>query len=169
MAIGQITFNIAQHMNHQIGLPAPEFTLFNSEKQEISLRQFRGKNVVLLFIPQAFTGKCTEELCSVRDTLSEFESLNAEVLSISVDSIFTLDHWKQQQSFNFQMLSDFNKDVSKAYDSYIEDFVFGMKGVSKRAVFVIDGQGIVRHAEITENPGLLPDINQIKEVLNTLA
>lgn len=155
-------------MNIQIGTPAPQFTLFNSEKQEVSLSQFLGRNVVILFYPQAFTGVCTEELCSVRDNLKEYETLNAEILAISVDSVFTLDNWKTQQGYNFQMLSDFNKEVSAAYDSIYETFAFGMKGVSKRSAFVIDTMGVVKHAEILENAGEMPNLDEIKAVLLTL-
>jgi peroxiredoxin len=155
-------------MSIQIGSPAPAFTLFNSEKAEVSLSQFIGKNVVILFYPQAFTSVCTEELCSMRDNLKEYEALNAEVLAISVDSVFTLDNWKTQQGYNFQMLSDFNKEVSTAYDSIYETFAFGMKGVSKRSAFVVDKEGIVQHAEILDNAGEMPNLEQIKAVLLTL-
>ena len=155
-------------MSIQIGSPAPAFTLFNSEKAEVSLSQFIGKNVVILFYPQAFTSVCTEELCSMRDNLKEYETLNAEILAISVDSVFTLDNWKTQQGYNFQMLSDFNKEVSTAYDSIYETFAFGMKSVSKRSAFVIDKEGIVQHAEILDNAGEMPNLEQIKAVLSTL-
>lgn len=155
-------------MSIQVGNPAPQFTLFNSEKQEVSLSQFLGKNVVILFYPQAYTSVCTAELCSMRDNLSEYESLNAEILAISVDSVFTLDNWKTQQGYNFQMLSDFNKEVSTAYNSIYETFAFGMKGVSKRSAFVVDGTGIIQHAEILENAGEMPNLDQIKAVLSTL-
>jgi peroxiredoxin len=155
-------------MSIQVGSPAPQFTLFNSEKQEISLSQFSGKNVVILFYPQAFTSVCTVELCSMRDNLKDYEALNAEVLAISVDSVFTLDNWKTQQGYNFHMLSDFNKEVSTAYDSIYETFAFGMKGVSKRSAFVVDGAGIIRHAEILDNAGEMPNLEEIKAVLSTL-
>jgi alkyl hydroperoxide reductase subunit AhpC len=155
-------------MSIQIGSIAPDFTLFNSEKQEVTLSQYLGKSVVLLFYPQAFTGVCTTELCDIRDNLNVYSTLNAEILAISVDSVFTLENWKQQQSFNFQMLSDFNKTVSIAYETIYETFAFGMKGVSKRSAFVVDSKGILQYIEILDNAGEIPNLDKIKEVLATL-
>lgn len=145
------------------GDTAPDFTLYNSEKQEVSLHDFKGKPVVLLFFPQAFTGTCTKELCGVRDDLYDFRNINAEVLAISVDSIYTLAKWKELENFNFHLLSDFNKEVSRKYDSIYEEWGFGMKGVSKRSVFVIDGDGIIRHAEVLEKAGDMPKMEAITE------
>jgi peroxiredoxin len=155
-------------MSIQIGSIAPDFTLFNSEKQEVTLSQYLGKSVVLLFYPQACTGVCTTELCDIRDNLNVYSTLNAEILAISVDSVFTLENWKQQQSFNFQMLSDFNKTVSIAYETIYETFAFGMKGVSKRSAFVVDSKGILQYVEILDNAGEIPNLDKIKEVLATL-
>ncbi len=155
-------------MSIQIGSIAPDFTLFNSEKQEVTLSQYLGKSVVLLFYPQAFTGVCTTELCDIRDNLNVYSTLNAEILAISVDSVFTLENWKQQQGFNFQMLSDFNKTVSIAYETIYETFAFGMKGVSKRSAFVVDSKGVLRYVEILDNAGEIPNLDKIKEVLATL-
>jgi peroxiredoxin len=151
-----------------VGQTAPNFKLFNSEKQEIDLSSFLGKNVVLLFYPQAFTSVCTAELCNTRDNLKVYESLNAEILAISVDSVFTLDNWKQQQNFNFHLLSDFNKEVSTAYGSIYETFAFGMKGVSKRSAFVIDKAGVVQYAEVLENAGEMPNLEAVKASLQSL-
>lgn len=152
-----------------VGQPAPDFTLYNTEKQKVTLSEQKGKNVVLLFFPQSFTGVCTEELCSVRDNLSKYESLNAQVFGISVDSIFTQGKFKELQQYNFPLLSDFNKEVSRSYNSLYEDWIFDMKGVSKRSAFVIDKEGVVRHMEVLENPGLQPDFNAIQTVLGTLS
>ena len=99
----------------KIGDKAPEFTLIESEKNPVSLGDFRGKNVVILFYPAAFSGTCTAELCGVRDEMKEYEGLNAEVLAISVDTFFTLAKFKELQGYNFKMLSDFNKEASTAY------------------------------------------------------
>ena len=97
----------------QIGQPAPNFTLFSSQKEKISLKDFAGnKNVLILFFPQSFTGVCTKELCSVRDDIARYSNANAEVMAISVDSIFTLAKFKEDQQLNFTLLSDFNKEVS---------------------------------------------------------
>ena len=155
-------------MSIQIGSIAPDFTLFNSEKQEVTLSQYLGKSVVLLFYPQAFTGVCTTELCDIRDNLNVYSTLNAEILAISVDSVFTLENWKQQQGFNFQMLSDFNKTVSIAYETIYETFAFGMKGVSIRSAFVVDPKGVLQYVEILENAGEIPNLDKIREVLATL-
>src|SRR5580704_1554972 len=101
----------------QVGQPAPNFTLFNSDKQKVNLSDYKGKNVLLLFFPQAFTGTCTKELCSTRDNIALYNQANAQVLAISVDSVFTLGKYKEEQQLNFPLLSDFNKDISIAYDT----------------------------------------------------
>ena len=150
------------------GDKAPDFTLRNSEKELINLKQYRGKNVVLLFFPMAFTGVCTKELCSMRDSIGDYEQLDAQILAVSVDSVFTLGKWKEEQQFNFPMLSDFNKTVSKKYDTLYKDFVFEMKGVSKRSAFLIDKEGTIRYAEVLENAGEIPDFDALKAVLETL-
>lgn len=152
----------------QIGQEAPAFKLFNTEKKEISLADFKGKNVVILFFPLAFTGVCTAELCSVRDNYNIYTSLNSVVLGISVDSLFTLDQFKKAQNYNFDLLSDFNKEVSQAYDSLYENFVLGMKGVSKRSAFVVDKNGILRYAEVLEDAGKQPDFDAIKACIQAL-
>lgn len=155
-------------MSVQIGQPAPAFTLRDSDKNEVSLSDFKGKNVVLLFFPLAFTGVCTAELCSMRDNIAAYEQLDAQILAVSVDSLFTLDKFKQEQHYNFPLLSDFNKDVSEAYGSLYQDFVLGMKGVSKRSAFVIDKEGNMRYAEVLEDAGKVPDFDAVKSTLQQL-
>lgn len=150
------------------GDKAPAFTLYDSDKNEVSLSDFAGKPVLLLFFPLAYTGVCTAELCSVRDDMKYYEGLNAEVLGISVDSLFTLEQFKKAQDYNFKLLSDFNKEVSRAYGSLYEDFVLGMKGVSKRAAFVIDGAGVVKYSEVLDNAGEIPNFAEVKAVLESL-
>jgi peroxiredoxin len=152
----------------KIGDKAPDFTLRGSDKSQVSLKDFSGKNVVLLFYPAAFSGVCTKELCMMRDGLAEYERLDAQVLAISVDSLFTLAQWKMDQGFNFPMLSDFNKTLSKKYDVLYKEFVFEMKGVSKRSAFVIDKTGIVRYAEVLENAGEMPNFEAVKNTLESL-
>jgi glutaredoxin-dependent peroxiredoxin len=147
------------------GDKAPDFTLRNSEKELVSLKQYRGQNVVLLFFPMAFTGVCTKELCDMRDSIADYARLDAQVLAVSVDSVFTLGKWKEEQKFNFPLLSDFNKTVSKKYDSLYKDFVFEMKGVSKRSAFVIDKEGIIQYAEVLENAGEVPNFEAVKKAL----
>lgn len=155
-------------MKIETGQTAPDFLLYDSEKNKVGLSDFKGKNVLLLFFPQAFTGTCTRELCSVRDHIIDYDNLNAQVLGISVDSIFTLAKYKEEQKLNFPLLSDFNKEVSTDYGSIYDTFVFEMKGVSKRSAFVIDKEGIVRYAQVLENAADVPDFHAINEVLSTL-
>ena len=149
----------------QIGDPAPDFTLVSSDKEKITLSDYKGKHVVLLFFPMAFTGVCTTELCSMRDNIADYESLDAEILAVSVDSPFTLDKFKTDQRLNFPLLSDFNKEVSQAYGSYYDEFVLGLRGVSKRSAFVIDREGIVQYAEVLDNAGELPNFEAVKGTL----
>lgn len=155
-------------MDVRVGEKAPNFTLRNSDKGEVSLNDYRGKNVVLLFFPLAFTGVCTTELCTMRDDIGTYEKLNAEILAVSVDSLFTLEQFKKAEKFNFQLLSDFNKSVSRAYGSLYEDFVLDMKGVSKRSAFVIDKEGVVRYAEVLDSAGDLPNFEAVQNTLNSL-
>lgn len=152
----------------QIGQAAPEFKLFNTEKKEVSLSDFKGKNLVILFFPLAFTGVCTAELCSIRDNYNVYTSLNAEVVGISVDSLFSLDRFKKEQNYNFDLLSDFNKTTAAAYGSLYDSFVFRMLGVSKRSAFVIDKEGVVRYAEVLEDAGKQPNFDAIKACLEGL-
>lgn len=153
----------------QIGQPAPEFILRDSDKQEVKLSDYKGKNVVLLFFPLAFTGVCTAELCAMRDNLAVYNNLNAEVLAVSVDSIYTLDRYKKDQGLTFPLLSDFNKEASEAYGSLYEKFGYGMKGVSKRSAFVIDSEGVIRYAEVLEDAGKVPDFDAVQNVLKNLS
>ncbi len=155
-------------MKIDVGQTAPEFTLTDTEKKAISLADFKGKNVLLLFFPLAFTGTCTAELCATRDDIASYNTANAQVLAISVDSIFALGKFKAEQNLNFPLLSDFNKEVSSAYGSLYDSFVFDMKGVSKRSAFVIDKEGVVRYSEVLEKAADLPNFVAIKDVLSKL-
>lgn len=150
------------------GQPAPAFALYSSEKNKIILEEYKGKNVLLLFFPLAFTSVCTNEMCSIRDSLSFYNNTNAEVFGISVDTPQTLAKFKELEKLNFTLLSDFNKEASKAYDVLIENFVMDMKGVSKRAAFVIDKNGVIQYAEVCPTPGDMPDFNAIQTVLSGL-
>jgi len=151
-----------------IGQPAPEFTLFSSDKTEVSLKQYEGKNLVLLFFPMAFTSVCTAELCEMRDNIATYQGLNAEIAAISVDSPFTLAKFKEEQHLPFPLLSDFNKEVSTAYESLYETFAMNMKGVSKRSAFVIDETGTLQYAEVLDNAGEVPNFEAVRETLNNL-
>ena len=145
----------------QAGDTAPDFTLYDSTKNQVKLSGLKGRNVLLLFFPLAFTSVCTAELCAVRDDLKKYESLNVLPIGISVDSLHTLGKFKTEQNLNFPLLSDFNKEVSNSYGALYEEFGYGMKGVSKRAAFLIDKEGVIQYAEVLENAGLQPDFNAI--------
>jgi len=155
-------------MNISIGQQAPEFSLYDTTKNKISLSDFKGQNVLLLFFPQAFTRVCTKELCSFRDAIGFYDNSNARVIGISVDSVFTLAKFKEVQQYNFPLLSDFNKEVSAAYGSIYENWILDMKGVSKRSAFVIDKKGIVQYAEVLENSSEEPNYDAIRETLKEL-
>lgn len=152
-------------MIRKTGQQAPDFTLYNSEKKEVHLHDQKGKKVVLLFFPFAFSSVCTKELCEVRDNINRFNSVDAQVFGISVDSLYTLAKFKEDQRLNFPLLSDFNKEVSRAYGALHEEFNYNMKGVSKRSAFVIDRDGLIRYAEVLDNPGQIPDFGAIESAL----
>lgn len=147
---------------------APDFTLYNTAKQTTSLSSLRGKKVVLLFIPAAFSETCTREFCQVRDELEIYNNLDAVVFGISTDSVWSLAAYKKEQNLNFELLSDYNKEVCRLYDVLHEEFAFGMKGVAKRAAFVIDRQGVVRYSEIVTVRDTVPDFVRIREVLSSM-
>jgi len=148
------------------GGKAPEFTLFDAEKNPRTLSEFRSRNVVLAFYPGAFTGVCTKELCAFRDAMSNFNALNAQVVGISVDSPFANKAFASQNNLQYPLLSDYSREVSRQYGGIHEDFA-GMKGysASKRAVFIVDPNGTVKYAWVTENPGVEPDYAAISEAL----
>ena len=153
----------------QPGQEAPDFSLFDSEKNKVTLSDYRGSNVLLLFFPLAFTSVCTAELCSVRDNMKMYERLDVKPIGISVDTLHTLAKFKAEQNLNFPLLSDFNKEVSKLYGSIYETFGFEMKGVSKRSAFLIDKDGIIEYAEVLDNAGLQPDFGAIQVKLREMA
>jgi len=155
-------------MKIETGKPAPNFSLFDTDKKKVSLSDLSGKNVLLLFFPQAFTSTCTKELCAVRDDISRYSNADAQVIGISVDSVFTLKKYKEEQQYNFPFLSDFNKEVSALYGCLYDEWILDMKGVSKRAAFIIDKTGILRYAEVLEIAGDLPDFNAINLLLSSL-
>ncbi|MBK8701262.1 MAG: redoxin domain-containing protein [Saprospiraceae bacterium] len=152
----------------KIGDQAPDFKLVNTERKEITLSTYRGKNVLILFFPFAFTRVCTAEMCSLRDNKKVYDDLDAVILSISVDSPHALAKYKETEAYNFEFLSDFNKEVSYTYDVLYRQFHLGLQGVSKRAAFVVDKGGKIRYTEILENAGELPNFAAINELLQSL-
>ncbi len=155
-------------MSVKVNDKAPAFSLYASDKSKMSLADFKGDNVVLLFFPLAFSSVCTEELCTMRDSLGEFTDLDARVMAISGDSVFSLEKFKEQEGLTFPLLSDFNQEVSRQYGALYEEFVMGMRGVSKRAAFVVDKEGVIRYAEVLDDAGKQPNYVAIKETLSTL-
>ena len=150
-------------------IKANDFRLKNTSLEYINLSDFKGHNVLLLFFPLAFTSTCTKELCGVRDDISRYNALNVKVLGFSVDSPFVLAKFKEEQGLNFDLLSDFNKEVSIAYGAYYEEFVHGLKGVSKRAAFVVDKNGYIQYAEVLDNAKEIPNFDLIIELLQKLS
>ena len=148
-----------------IGDKAADFTLFSSELKEVNLSDFKGKKVVIHFFPMAFTGVCTTQLCTMRDNFGFYEGLGAQVLGISVDSPFTLAKFKEENQYQFPLLSDFNKEVSQAFGAFYDEFVFNLKGVSKRAAFVLNENQEVIYAEVLESAGDLPNFKAIDDLV----
>ena len=150
-------------MSLQIGQAAPQFILVSDELKSVALSDYKGKKVVIHFFPMAFTGTCTTQLCTMRDSFGYYDGLNAQILGISVDSPFTLKQFKEENNYQFPLLSDFNKEVSAAYGAIYEEFVLGLKGVSKRAAFVLDEEQNIIYAEVLEKATDLPDFEAIAE------
>ncbi len=149
----------------KVGDQAPAFSLLDTETKEVKLSDFAGKKVVLHFFPLAFTGVCTTQLCTLRDNFGFYEGIGAQVLGVSVDSPFTLAKFKEENNYQFPLLSDFNKEVSKAYGAFYEDFVLGLKGVAKRAAFVIDENQKIIYAEVLEKASDLPNFQAIDSLI----
>ena len=154
-------------MKIEKGQKAPDFSLYSSDKSKITLSELKGQNILLLFFPAAFTGTCTKELCSVRDNISLYNDIDAKVFGISVDSVYSLAKYREEQRLNFPLLSDFNKNASIAYGCLYETFSYDMKGVSKRSAFVIDKKGIVQYAEVLEKATDLPNFEAIQKALRS--
>jgi peroxiredoxin len=155
-------------MAAKVGDKAPDFTLYDTEKKPRSLKEFLGKKTVLAFYPGAFTGVCTKEMCTFRDSLSRFNALNAQVVGISVDAPFANKAFATQNNLQFPLLSDFNRTALKAYGIVHEGFS-GLNGysVSRRSVFILDKDGIVRYAWISDNPGVEPNYDEVTKALSS--
>jgi peroxiredoxin len=151
-----------------LGSKAPDFKLFDTDRKERSLSEFSGK-VVLAFFPGAFTGGCTKEMCALRDSMSNFINLKSQVVAISVDSPFANKAFAEANKLNFPILSDYTRTVINQYCGVHNDFI-GLKGysASKRAVFILDQNGIVKYKWVSEDPGKEPPYDEIAKVLNTI-
>ena len=154
-------------MSVDVGSKAPEFTLTNQDREAVTLSGLAGKPVVLAFFPAAFSGVCTKELCTFRDSMAQLGKADAQVFGVSVDTFFTLKAFQDQQKLTFPLLSDFNKTAIRDYGVFNEDMI-GLKGIAKRAVFVIDKDGVVRHREVLEDARNEPDYNAVFKTLDGL-
>ena len=154
-------------MAADVGSKAPDFTLTNEDRQPVTLSQQRGRPVVLAFFPAAFSSVCQKELCTFRDSIARLGQANAQVYGISVDTFFTLKAFHDQQKLSFPLLSDFNKQAIRDYGVFNEDMI-GLKGIAKRAVFVIDKDGVVRHREVLEDARNEPDYERVFSALAAL-
>ncbi|MFM8431279.1 MAG: redoxin domain-containing protein [Bacteroidota bacterium] len=152
----------------QVGQKAPDFKLIDTDKNEVTLEKFHGKNLVLFFFPMAWTGVCTKEMCSIQEDYNTYEGLNTQTVGVSVDTLFALKRFGEDNKIGFPLLSDFNKQAINDYGVVHQDFAFGYKDVSKRATFVLDKDGVIRHIEILPQLGDMPNMDAIKEVLKNL-
>jgi len=156
-----------------IGTKAPDFKLFNSEKKEVSLSDFKGKNLVIQFFPAAFTSVCTAEMCDITEGFGTYEGLNTTVFGISGDSPFTLEAWANQEKIRIPLLSDYDHSVARAYgvayDSFLPEANLPLSGVAKRSAFIVDRNGVIQYAESSDNPKQLPNFAAIKARLKELA
>jgi peroxiredoxin len=152
----------------KVGDKAPDFKLFNQDGEPVSLSDYKGKKVVVLFFPAANTGVCTKEMCTFRDDLKEFEKMDAQVLGISVDTHYSLKMFQEKNNYNFPLLSDFNKKVINDYDVVLDVFApgkFDYQKVAKRSAFVVDGNGTLKYVEVLASPGDEPNYEAIKKAL----
>lgn len=156
-------------MPAKVGLKAPSVALYDMDRKERSLNEFKGKKVVLLFFPGAFTGVCTKEACSFRDSLAQFNTLNAQVIGISVDSPIANKAFAEKNMLNFPLLSDHARKASRAYSGLFRNFA-GVKGYSvpNRSVFVIDTKGKIRYSWISKDPGLEPNYDEVVKAVEAV-
>ena len=154
-------------MSVDVGSKAPDFTLMNEDRQPVSLSKLHGKPVVLAFFPAAFSSVCQKELCTFRDSMGRLNRANAQVYGISVDTFFTQKAFHDAQKLTFPLLSDFNKDVIQQYGVFNPDMI-GLKGIAKRAVFVIDKDGVVRHKEVLDDARNEPNYDAVFKALASL-
>jgi peroxiredoxin len=147
-------------MSAEIGSKAPDFTLTDHDRQPVTLSAQRGKPVVLVFFPAAFSSVCQKELCTFRDNMSKLGGASAQVYGISVDTFFSLKAFHDAQKLTFPLLSDFNKQAIRDFGVFNEDMI-GLKGIAKRAVFVLDKEGVVRYREVLEDARNEPDYDKV--------
>jgi len=156
-------------MSVRVGDKAPDFTLMDGDKKPRSLNEFLGKKTVLAFFPGAFTGVCTKEMCTLRDSMTRFNEVNAQVVGISVDAPFSNKAFATQNNLQFPVLSDYSRATVKSYGIVLDDFA-GLKGyaAAKRSVFVLDKSGVIRYAWVTDNPGVEPNYDEVSKALTSI-
>jgi peroxiredoxin len=155
-------------MAAEVGSKAPDFTLVNQDREPVKLSdQIGSDKIVLAFFPGAFSGVCTKEMCTLRDSMSQLSGLGAKVYGISTDTFFTLKAWGDQQKLGFPLLSDYNKEAIGAYDVVNPDMI-GLKNIAKRAVIVIDKGGVIRYREALDDARNEPDYERLKQSLANL-
>ena len=155
-------------MSVDVGAKAPDFTLPNQDRENVTLSdELKQGPVVLAFFPAAFSSVCQQELCTFRDSASEMNKVNAKVLGVSTDTFFAQKAWADQYKFNFPLLSDYNKDVIRKYGVVNPDMI-GLKDIAKRAVFVIDRNGVVRHREVLDDARNEPNYDNVRKALASL-
>src|SRR5262249_23820160 len=155
-------------MAADLGSTAPDFTLTDHERRPVKLSSLRGRPVALAFFPAAFRPVCAERLCTVRDSLARLNRGNVQVYGISQDTFFTLKAFHDAEKLTFPLLCDFNKQAIRDYGVFNEDMI-GLKGIAKRAVFVVDKDGIVRHREVLDDARNEPDYDKVFAALATLS
>lgn len=153
------------------GTKAPDFTLKSKNATglvDVKLsNNFGKKNTVLLFVPAAFTGVCTQELCAISGGMNDYAALNADVIGISIDTPFAQEAWAQKEKITITLVSDLNKEVIKKYD-VVFPMLAGIGDTAARAAFVIDKDGVVQYSEQTPTPKDLPNFAAVKETLAKL-
>ena len=153
-----------------VGQAAPDFSLYDTDRQQRTLSEFMGQNVVIAFFPGAFTGVCTTEMCTLRDSLSQFNSMNAQVIGISVDGAMVQKAFSDQNNLGFTVLSDFQRQAVSLYDVPLPNFA-GMEGyvAAQRSVFVVDKEGIVKYRWVADSPGNEPNYEEVQRAVGQLS
>jgi peroxiredoxin len=148
------------------GKKPPEFQLPDQDRKQRALKDFLGKKTVLAFFPGAFTSVCTKEMCTFRDSMQALNSLNAQVIGISVNDPFTNKAFAEANKLEFPILSDYSRETVRKFNVFHDNFA-GLTGytVAKRSVFVLDELGVLRYKWVSDDPGKQPDYDAIKKVL----
>ncbi len=153
----------------EVGEPAPEAALVNADRKAVRISDLRGRPAVMLFFPGAFTGVCTREMCAIRDGMTKFNDLKAQVIGISVDMPFSQKAFADQHGLNFPLFSDFNREAVRAFGVEDPGFAGGLlPGVAMRSVFVLDANGVVRYKWVAPTQGTEPDYAEVEAAVRAL-